>query len=199
MTEVHRASVCGWPKVEAALLRILFLCNTVWYNQVVAWMVHGLVLDKHGEFFIQEEAVVLETVRLEHFRAVEFDSLTDESHWERRFSIRRRMLPAYVSESVAERVLFVGKALRVLKHPKAKRAEDGELVLATADVESFTEQLEKVRQDPHNKNHITSFEVAVGNIRKTVAQRLWQLVVVGHSSRLGSVLPVRGAAAARFG
>ena len=122
MTEVHRASVCGWPKVEAALLRILFLCNTVWYNQVVAWMVHGLVLDKHGEFFIQEEAVVLETVRLEHFRAVEFDSLTDESHWERRFSIRRRMLPAYVSESVAERVLFVGKALRVLKHPKASRS-----------------------------------------------------------------------------
>jgi len=178
LTEVQRASVCGWPKVEAALLRILFLCNTVWYNQVVAWMVHGLVLDKHEEFFIQEGGVVSEAVRLEHFRAVEFDSLTDETHWERRFSIRRRMLPAYVSESVADRVLFVGKALRVLKHPNAKRSEDGELVLATEDVDSFTEQLEKVRQDPRNKNHQVAFEVTVGNIRKTVAQRLWQLVVV---------------------
>jgi len=175
LTEVHRASVCGWPKVEAVMLRILFLCNTVWYNQIVAWMVHGLLIDKHEEFFIQEDSAQPEA---EIRRAVEFDSLSDETHWERRFSIRHRMLPAYITESVAERILFVGRALRVLKHPDAKRSADGEFVMPTSDVESFTQQLERVRQDPKNKNHVTSFEVAVGKIRKTVAQRLWHLIVI---------------------
>ena len=46
MTEVHQASVWPGPRWSSTSSDP-FLCNTVWYNQVVAWMVHGLVLDKH--------------------------------------------------------------------------------------------------------------------------------------------------------
>jgi len=117
--------------------------------QVVAWMVHGLLLDNHEEFFIKEDADIADSAA-EQYRVVAFESMSDEAHWEKRlppvgvpvslcapcawkptvgaaawwmpvviveggrcrFSIRQKMLPAYISASVAERVLFVGKALR---------------------------------------------------------------------------------------
>ena len=36
------------------LFRILFVCHGVMYQQLSAWVLHGLHIDKHNEFFIKE-------------------------------------------------------------------------------------------------------------------------------------------------
>ena len=33
--------------------RILAMCHSVLYKQLSAWMLHGLLLDEQGEFFIE--------------------------------------------------------------------------------------------------------------------------------------------------
>lgn len=35
-------------------LRILFVCHGVMYQQLSAWCLHGIHIDKHNEFFIKE-------------------------------------------------------------------------------------------------------------------------------------------------
>ena len=39
--------------VVSYLCRILCVCHGVLYKQLSAWMLHGLLLDKKGEFFIE--------------------------------------------------------------------------------------------------------------------------------------------------
>ena len=33
------------------------MCHCVMYRQVTAWLLHGMLLDKHGEFFVHKSAV----------------------------------------------------------------------------------------------------------------------------------------------
>ena len=39
--------------VVSYLCRILCVCHGVLYKQLSAWMLHGLLLDQKGEFFIE--------------------------------------------------------------------------------------------------------------------------------------------------
>ena len=41
-------------KYFAFSFRILYTCHHVFYKQLSAWMLHGLLLDQKGEFFIEK-------------------------------------------------------------------------------------------------------------------------------------------------
>uniref|UniRef100_A0AAV2LN93 Gamma-tubulin complex component n=1 Tax=Knipowitschia caucasica TaxID=637954 RepID=A0AAV2LN93_KNICA len=51
---VHKHSCGGLPPVRTALEKILCVCHGVLYKQLAAWMLHGLLLDQHEEFFIRQ-------------------------------------------------------------------------------------------------------------------------------------------------
>ncbi|XP_044300832.1 gamma-tubulin complex component 4 isoform X3 [Varanus komodoensis] len=52
---VNRHSRGGLPPVRHALEKVLAMCHAVMYKQLSAWMLHGLLLDQHEEFFIKPE------------------------------------------------------------------------------------------------------------------------------------------------
>ncbi|KAK7879108.1 hypothetical protein WMY93_034110 [Mugilogobius chulae] len=51
---VYKHSCGGLPPVRTALEKILCVCHGVLYKQLAAWMLHGLLLDQHEEFFIRQ-------------------------------------------------------------------------------------------------------------------------------------------------
>lgn len=50
---IHRNLPAGLPNVKKVIDKIFCRCHHVFYHQLGAWMLHGMLLDKHDEFFIQ--------------------------------------------------------------------------------------------------------------------------------------------------
>ncbi|KAG1679668.1 hypothetical protein FOA52_006185 [Chlamydomonas sp. UWO 241] len=107
----------------------------------------------------------------------------DEWHGGCRVDVGR--LPLYVSPEVASTVLFVGKAVRLLKAPTGTFAD--QQLLSNSDTLEFVTALRELQLAPTFQR--VAFEHTVEAIRSKVAAVLWQLVVVradlmGHLSAI---------------
>jgi gamma-tubulin complex component 4 len=56
---LYRASITGFPDVKACFERLLFSLHRVMYNQMLAWVLHGSLVDQHGEFFIAQTQLAI--------------------------------------------------------------------------------------------------------------------------------------------
>lgn len=120
---LHRKCHCGVPELQACMQRLLWHGHQVMYRQLAAWMVYGILQDQYGEFFIsrqhggdmsdgsQQSDLAIEQST---WNAPEDTKLSD---WHTGFHVFLDMLPDYIQMRVAESILFVGKAVRVLRNP----------------------------------------------------------------------------------
>ncbi|CAK9078999.1 Gamma-tubulin complex component 4 homolog [Durusdinium trenchii] len=100
----------GGPSLQRCLAEQLEGAGQVWVNQLVAWMVYGRLADPDHEFFVQR----LDT---SDQRSVEDLSLPGEAlqEWHHLFQLREEAVPrTVITRNAAEKVLFTGKAVRVL-------------------------------------------------------------------------------------
>jgi len=111
---------CGSKRIRETLSRMLFFSNSVFFNMTEAWMAFGMLIDEYGEFFIQERDYSVyipedeETVLV--YGEGHFHPLIAEYEWKSQFRLREEMLPySYFRKEMAEKVLFVGKSVRVLQ------------------------------------------------------------------------------------
>ncbi|KAG6544059.1 hypothetical protein Mapa_014476 [Marchantia paleacea] len=120
---LHAKCHCGIPELQACMQRLLWHGHQVMYRQLAAWMVYGLLQDQHMEFFIsrrqdsegQNGLTDAESLAEKSgSRSAEDARLAD---WHTGFHVCLDMLPEYMQLSVAESILFVGKAVRVLRNP----------------------------------------------------------------------------------
>ncbi|XP_076940729.1 gamma-tubulin complex component 4 homolog [Bidens hawaiensis] len=181
---LYKRSHCGVPELQTCIKRLLWHGHQVMYNQLSCWMVYGILHDQYGEFFISSD-----------------QSLND---WYMGFSISKEMLPEYIPASVAESVLFSGKAIRVFRNPSSSfRSVDvlthqqtgpqtykeslrkepllntsltGDELLPQSEADKIESRLTSLQES--SEFHKRSFEEAIGSIRTIAASHLWQLVVV---------------------
>ena len=126
---VHASVQWGIPELRIALKRIDWHCHTVLLKQLTAWLAHGMLLDEGREFLIAQgphsitkaitpskipQTVHRTTSPQQSRMQLVSDSLM--SDWES-FRVRIDMLPPSIPLPVAERILFIGKAVRVLSNP----------------------------------------------------------------------------------
>ena len=96
-----------------------------------------------------------------------------EEEWNSMFTLRASMLPiSYFPASLAEKILFIGKAVRVLQSKKTV-AEDR---IPLADLEAFSEAIMKLQKMP--EFNVLLFTRIIEKIRECITNRLWHLVVV---------------------
>ncbi|CAL1390135.1 unnamed protein product [Linum trigynum] len=118
---LHKRCHCGVPELQTCVQRLLWHGHQVMYNQLASWMVYGILQDHHSEFFVrrldkEENHSVTDHEISDRLARLSTDdaSLTD---WHSGFDTCLDMLPSYIPTSVADSILFAGKAIRILRNP----------------------------------------------------------------------------------
>ncbi|XP_053896970.1 gamma-tubulin complex component 4 isoform X2 [Malaclemys terrapin pileata] len=189
---VHKHSCGGLPPVRSALEKILAVCHGVMYKQLSAWMLHGLLLDQHDEFFVkqgpssgnvpaqpEEEDDDLgiggltgkQLRELQDLRLIEEENMLAPSL--KQFSLRVEMLPSYIPVRVAEKILFVGESVQMFENQNVNLTRKGSILKNQED--TFAAELHRLKQQPLFS--LVDFEAVVDWIRSTVAEHLWKLMV----------------------
>ena len=102
-----------------------------------------------------------------------FGELSSESEWSISYTLRISMLPhCYISQTLANKILFIGKAIRVLQSKKTK-VEDR---IPLEELQAFSEAIMKMSKI--QEFNVILFSKIIEEIRECVASRLWHLVVV---------------------
>lgn len=188
---LHSKAQCGIPELQSCLVRLLWHCNQVLFKQLSAWMVHGLLQDRHQEFFIQQtspQASPLHTPPAsspppphpqqgappQPHQETPPPEDTNAAEWHQGFQVSMQALPPAVTVTIAESILFVGKAVRVLQRPTGPLKNHD--LLLQSDALSFAKALRQLQQEDVFDQ--IGFERTVELIRTTVTAQLWQLVVV---------------------
>lgn len=147
--------------------KILFYCNKVLYHQINAWIVHGQLLDISDEFFIHmidknEDTMetnqpskspkdaantssmsIASNATFYRIKTVLGKNLQEDEHeWNNLFSLRLSMLPhAYFPSSLASKILFIGKAVRMLQ---SKRTNESDRIQPD-DLKAFSAAISKLQ------------------------------------------------------
>eukprot|EP01114_Cavostelium_apophysatum_P018494 TRINITY_DN5729_c0_g1_i1.p1 TRINITY_DN5729_c0_g1~~TRINITY_DN5729_c0_g1_i1.p1 ORF type:complete len:646 (+),score=176.79 TRINITY_DN5729_c0_g1_i1:125-2062(+) len=165
---------CAVPEVKSALQRLFVPCNMTMFDQIASWMIHGILIDKYGEFFIGQRATS------------DSSRPTASSTWSSEFSLNLALVPSFISQQITEKILFVGRAVQILKRRQYQQQqlrkdtpdEKEELNLSTSDIKEFSAALHELALSNRESFHAITFEFVIEKIRKRVAECLWKLVVV---------------------
>lgn len=127
---LHKRCHCGVPELQTCIQRLLWHGHQVMYNQLISWMVYGILHDQYGEFFIsrQEDRDSEHNLPADTIEKLARLSTNDVTDWHLGFHISLDMLPEYIPMHVVESILFAGKAIRVLRNPSPAVQSQGQHV-----------------------------------------------------------------------
>ncbi|KAI8466120.1 MAG: gamma tubulin interacting protein [Monoraphidium minutum] len=168
---LQRHALNGQPALQAVFQRLQWHCHQVLFQQLAAWMVHGLLVDEGGEFFVQG-AYALPDARPDGAPWSREDVSYHE--WHAAFGVNVEALPPGVSAPLASSIEFVGKAVRLLRSPAG--TEEGQVLLPFEDQMAWAAALGALQREQRYSEG--ALERAVEVMRADVAARLWHLLVV---------------------
>jgi gamma-tubulin complex component 4 len=222
LVHAHAAAHARTPTGES-LRRVLRHCNATLLHQARGWMIRGVRFDPHAEFFVQPAAALESGGGAARWRPPErarapecapaYDaaaellrevSCANEEIGREWASLRVSLYdkPAYIPLTLAERMLFIGKAARVLEQrtfmqltgPARARGDEAAAGGAAAAAEvaadaadeaqmaSLDAQLEGMQWQAELS--APQLGAVVDQLGALAARRLWRFVVVESELRL---------------
>ncbi|EEH55146.1 uncharacterized protein MICPUCDRAFT_945, partial [Micromonas pusilla CCMP1545] len=172
---LHAAALAaGAPQLESALRALRSRCYRALYQQLLAWTVHGALVDPFGEFWVR---------RVDGGGGDGGVGASDdpfdgddggEDEWHRGFLVSLENLPPGIELPAAEATLFIGRAVRVLSSPRGAFA--GKSLLPAEVAAAATASLRALAKNDGEFDR-ASFELVLETIRAPIAARLGRLVV----------------------
>jgi hypothetical protein len=116
---VQKRCTTGVPCVEVAMRRLLDVVHGLLLHQLNAWVVHGVLDDSNQHEFFVADALSYTSSSSEggdvpSSRRGATEAVEPVHEWHSRFSLRAAMLPSCIPAVLGEKVVFIGKAVRVL-------------------------------------------------------------------------------------
>jgi len=159
----------GNPAIRKMFQRIVQHCLGVLYEQINSWVVYGIIIDETEEFFVQRiystdlsqamdkndksisanasmiSAVSTATVK-QQYQLASIDVEAEE--WNTAYKLRLPMLPTnFVSVEFAEKILFIGKVVRVLQSKRVTENSEAQL-LTVAEMQIFSKAFHRLKDIP---------------------------------------------------
>ncbi|KAJ9507846.1 hypothetical protein QJQ45_021220, partial [Haematococcus lacustris] len=106
---VAEAARSGAPAWSACAQRLLWHCHQVLFRQLASWMIHGVMLDPHAEFFVASASGSTPGTQAA-------SSTTDGFDWQTSYQVLPARLPSHIPLEQAEAIAFIGKSILLLRH-----------------------------------------------------------------------------------
>lgn len=101
-----RLRILAGDPVARRILKHLLRASSIPYTQMLnMWIHHGLIVDPHEEFMINEQSSIKKEGLKEDYTGV---------YWDKRYTIRRNDVPSQLEE-MKDRILLAGKYLNVVR------------------------------------------------------------------------------------
>lgn len=189
LNRIYERTLTGIPCLKSHIQHILVCVHGVFYRQLVAWVSSGSIND-HGRDFIVEERMLhaLQGPTMESSRGQVYaysswggdrqSAARDELAWDTQFQLRLEMVPtSYLPYRVAEKVLFVGKSIKLLKEHDQRREVGFKKSMKTSLLLPALEEHEK--ETEHNKastvDVMDGFIKAMDSLRKSQVFKIFEL------------------------
>ena len=177
---IYEKGICGDPHAKTLYKMVFIDCNVLLNNMISQWIINSTI--SSNEFFIVSANNFI--LGEEEKSKKELNSYTSGSNdldsWTASFYIEKSNLPAYLPITLAEDILFVGKAIKVLNSNK----NTDEWKVSFKDMSIFYSSLQKLNsvvfkenEDINNLIDIELYTKVITLIKNCVAKLLWKLVV----------------------
>ncbi|XP_074651183.1 gamma-tubulin complex component 4-like [Tubulanus polymorphus] len=188
---IYKNSQTGLTSVKDALNELLYYCHGVMYKQLSIWMLQGVLLDQHHEFFIQHETPTAVAMAMADDDDLGIGGITGRQLQEiimqssmyepsipnkrEEFSIRSDMFPSYIPLSLGEKILFVGESVQMFEQKHEITSFMHYNSVLRENEEKFAKEIYNLSK--HREFDLQNFEEVVGKVRMCVAERLWHMVL----------------------
>ncbi|CAD5116396.1 DgyrCDS5290 [Dimorphilus gyrociliatus] len=195
LSVLSSAANIGSPTIRRYMIQMLQICHCVFYRQLAAWLLHGLLIDPYNEFFIQkrqenedeekdeeeepefEERIVIRGISGTELKKILHTAFShnEEMIRKKEYGLHMNMLPIYIPKRVAEKVLFVGESIQMFEQDRSLSDLPELRNILEDKEENFTKLLNSLAEE--EEFNLRKFEGFVNEVRTYVAEHLWKLIV----------------------
>jgi len=185
---VYNATITGDENIRKAMLTILKQCHVVMYHQLSAWLLYGVLNDRHKEFFIQKKVKTDEISACEDI-VQSLQNPISNFNTEGCFALCYENLPSYISHRCANIICFIGTSLNLFinedysSYHKSPLLDERSFDISKWHIEGLLKEKERdylisLRELQHAEEFVLNdFEMLIDQIRLTVSRDLWTLCV----------------------
>ncbi|XP_050515476.1 gamma-tubulin complex component 4 [Diabrotica virgifera virgifera] len=187
---LHKYVSCGVDQIVTAADEIIKSMNTVFYRHLCNWIIYGDLIDTYEEFFIRDgknpDENFLYPEQMAELATENLTSLSVQKRKIRRPSIVRnffinwQMVPLFISEDLAESILFMGRIVWIIRHGPNKPGGDNNYqieykrdIWEGQDVEYY-KKLQLLESQPFNN---IEFQKTIEDCRVKLTKYLWSIML----------------------
>jgi hypothetical protein len=174
---LYESTINGDPQIKKIFKQIFINTNKMLINYITNWIINGVL--SSDEFFILSANNYLKENNHINNLYLTLNNIFELKTWNTNFYIEYINIPIYLPHNLAEDILFVGKAMKILssnKNSEEDKIPFGEISIFYTTLQKLTEIVFN-EEEQINVIDIELFSKVVGLIKSCMAKYLWKLVI----------------------
>jgi len=176
---LHASTITGDPEMKKLFKSFFIQANKILINFITIWIING-VISTNEFFIITVNNFIVKEETIKNTVAIDYQYKNELESWNADYYIEYSNIPSYFPNAIAEDILFIGKAIKILN--SNKNSEEDKIPFN--DISVFYTSLQKLGDlcfekddDVVNLINFEFFSKIVTLIKNCTARYLLKLVV----------------------